>query len=302
MRKFRGGWLAAALALAVSGVVAAAKPPGQLEKVIAMRVDGEVAIDAEGQVIEVTVASRTPPAIQAMIEQGMRRWRFKPLLVDGVAQPARSQMRLTLVATPRTDAEGYLVRVDNAIFPGEIDDESAPRNHRGVEADTPTAHIKVLSMVPPNYPLQMQMYGVSGKVLLGLKLGMDGRVETVQVVQSMLLGARGHDRALEAALRDFELAASGRAKAWTYEITPTAERVAPADLTVLVPVVFLMEGDVDEPPGSWQTVVRTPKRPIGWLPATEGVYGAGVADLASGESLPARSRLVLAEDVLGAKL
>lgn len=294
-------WLGIAMALGSIGVALAAKPaePSRLESVLTTRVDGEIVVSPEGVVEDVSLSTSVDPAIKALLETRVREWRFQPVVVDGQARRARSAMRVTLAATRRVDSDGYLVRVDNAIFPGASADIPTVKDNRGYTSDMPTARIKVISMAPPVYPESLMKLGVSGKVLLGLRIGLDGKVEAVEPVQSMLLDVRGRDRALEAAIREFERAAIARARQWRFEVTAKAAEPSLRDLTHTVPVIFLMKGHTYTPKEVWQTVVRTPKADISWLPRRAGHNTPGVSDVGPGETMPVASRLELAQDVVG---
>lgn len=297
-------FILALVVASVGGAALAAKPrvPSRLESVLTMRVDGELVITPEGKVDEVTLETKMDPAIKDLLEARVRQWTFKPVVVDGQARRARSALRVTLAASRREGEDGYLVRVDNAIFPNAEEDKPKAKNNSGIVADMPTARITVLSMAPPMYPESMMRYGVSGKVLLGLRIGANGKVEAVEPIQSMLFNVRGRDRNLEAAIKAFERAAVGKARAWTFQVAAKDGTPSVRDLTHTVPVVFLMQGDTDEPKEVWRTVVRTPKTELSWLPRREGFNTPGVSDVGSGESMPVASRLQLAQDVVGAVL
>lgn len=304
MRRLHAFILSAVLVASAAGTALAAKPgaPSRLESVLTMRVDGELVISPEGKVDEVSLESQIDPAIKSLLEARVRQWSFRPVVIDGQARRARSALRITLAATRREGEDGYLVRVDNAIFPDADDDKPKAKDNRGVVADMPTARVTVVSMAPPNYPMSMMMHGVSGKVLLGLRIGADGRVEAVEPIQSMLFNVRGRDRNLEAAIKEFERTAVGKAKSWRFQVAAKDGAPSVRDLTHTVPVVFLMQGHTDQPKEIWQTVVRTPKQDLSWLPKREGVNTPGVSDVGSGESMPVASRLELAQDVVGAML
>lgn len=307
MRKSIGWVFAGTLAMSFAGhgpAVAsdAESTPRQsrLETVITTRVDGELVTDTEGKVLEVTVTSETDPAIKAMVEKRVRQWRFKPVTINGQPRNVRSGMRISLEATRSGD--DYEVRVDNAVFLAPGEDKPVAGSNKGKVRDLPTARVRVLSMAPPVYPVGLLFHGISGKTLLGLRIGLDGHVEAVEVVQSMLLNVRGRDRVLEAAIHEFERVAVAKAKLWRFEVTPKTANPDVSDLTVRVPVVFLMKGQKYEPTDSWQTVVRTPKQALSWLPRPSGVNSPGVADVAAGETFPVASQLELEKNVVGAVL
>jgi hypothetical protein len=305
MRKAFVGFMVGLLAFASMDPAQAAKPDkpahaSRLETVMTTRVDGNLVIDPDGKVDEVTFVTPVDPSIKDLLDRRIREWQFRPVLIDGVARRVTSSMRVTLAASQRANADGFLVWVDNVIFPDGA--EPAHKSNAGFEVDTRTALIRVRSMAPPVYPSNLLMLGVPGKVLLGLRISADGRVEAVQVIQTQLLGVRGYDRALEAAIRDFERAAVSKARHWRFDVTAKAAALDPRDMTHVVPVIFEIRGKESEPVKIWRTVVRTPKQALSWLAPVMGVNLPGVADVGGGESLPVASRLQLAQDVVGAVL
>ena len=80
-----------------------------------MRVYGDISIDEGGRVTALGIDPRVPTAIAANVERLARAWRFRPVVVDGQAHPAKARMRLVLAA--RRVGGDYRVSVDHVGFP-----------------------------------------------------------------------------------------------------------------------------------------------------------------------------------------
>jgi TonB family protein len=283
------GLLALALATSVAPAIASSpapvleSPAAGLERVAVMRLDGTITIDATGKPIGYTLAKPLPAALAANIDRIVNSWRFHPVLQDGVPRRAEARMRIGLAA--RKVGEQIEVRIDNATFPGP-------------ESQTTPNGITRVRMPPPKYPMPLMRAGVSGKVLLSLRIAPDGSVAEAVASQSMLFDVGGSDKNLRRAIAMLEESAIAGARRWRFTVPPRLGAAAPTEMTVSAPVEYRMAKG-EAVPGDWQWVVRVPYRPAAWLPKAPTGSQPGVADLADGELAGGAPALRLAMDVAG---
>lgn len=294
--------MVAAMAMLVAmGTPAATKVQiAQGESVLTMRVDGELAIDKDGRVMEYRIRTKLAPQIEKLVAKAVPGWRFEPIQVDGQAVAAKTPMRITLAATEIKG--GYEVRVDNVTFQPNTDEEFKAA---AAATDTP---VKIASkkLKPPMYPAGLQRAGVDGLVLLNLRLNPDGTVADVLAVQSSLLNVKGKSELLDRARGVFEKSALAAAEHWTFDVnvqegtTPSA-----ADFSVSVPVDYrISHGGKPSPlDGQWRIEFRGPRLAAPWLLDVKDVQDIGVSDLESGELMAASTRFKLSDrSVIGASL
>lgn len=280
--------LAAGAGLASATTGAPAPAPANLETVTLMRVDGSVTIDAQGQVAEYQIATKLSPSLVELVRRATLTWRFEPVLIDGTPHRVSASMRLALVARPVGDR--YQVAIDNVLFPYKAEGERLLAN--GAPAITGR------KLTPPTYPREMQIAGVSGTVLLGIRIGSDGRAEAVVARQSMIFDKKGQSNLLNAAIARFEKAAVRAAWRWTFNLPPGARSAN--DRTVGVPVEFQFMNTPDsDVSGRWRTLVRSPKRKLDWVPEEAALSDVGVSDLSAGELYSATGALKLTSKLDG---
>lgn len=286
-------WLALLFGLSMP-LFAAVKAPAEkstLESVVVMQIDGSLSIDAAGRVAEFRIDTPLDDGLRASLDLAVLKWRFRPVLIDGVARNARAKMRIVLAAR-ETDG-GYKVNVDNVIFP--------EGTATGLKQPI-TEQITSRSLKPPKYPPGLNMARVTGTVLLGIRVGSDGRAAEVVAIQSMLFDIKGRDSVLADAIRGFEQSSIDAAKRWTFNV-PVGMPATAELMTVAVPVEYSLEKrQRAELPGTWRTVVRAPRKPPHWLEDAPDVQKVGVTDVVSGEMIPSAGALTFASDVVGTAL
>jgi hypothetical protein len=274
--------------LASEAAPAAVEP---LESVLITQVDAWVTLNPDGGVIDFQTDAKLLPALQVNLERIVRNWRFEPFLIEGQRRDARAKTRIVLAATKVGDA--YTVKVDNVTFPNEAADAAGT-------TDLSSEPITADNLRPPNYPTGLLQAGVSGEVLLCIRVGADGRAEQVIARQTMLYDVKGKDHILREAIGLFEQSAVHRAKGWRFNVSAARGRMPVEERTVYVPVEFMIgRKPVVQKPGMWRTIVRVPKRQADWLPASSDAQNAGVADVAAGEVLSFSSLVKLDTDVVG---
>lgn len=293
IRNCIGGVLLCTFSLGSSALLAKNVEPAPVESVVAMQVDGWVSFDTRGQVEDYRITTPLPESIRASLDGTVRKWKFHPVMVDGVARRATTRMRVTLAANQ--EADGIHVKVDNVVFPSEQGDVTA-------KVDGRPELITGKKLRPPGYPAGLMQQGVTGAVLLAIRVGPDGRAAEVLAVQSMLYDVRGGASALRVGIRMLEQSAVDAAKGWTFNV-PTTGKLRNADeQTVTVPVEYVMDKAKVNLAGKWRTIVRMPKRTIGWMTPAAGTQSVGVADAVAGELIPLNSTIALTSDVVGSKL
>jgi hypothetical protein len=301
--------LATVLALAVLPASAGAgDPPAPgVETLLVLNLDGDIDIDPDGSVAGFRLRSTAPGKVAAMLEQAALKWRFDPVLIDGVPAKVTARTRVTLGATQK--GEDFEVWLDNVLFPGETHARgSAPDADSKRGFDNESVDVLAKAMPPPGYPIGLMKAGIGARVLLGLRIGEDGRVAEVIAVQSQLFDVRGSDRNLARAIELFEKSAIAGAKAWRFEVKPKGAGDIPANkLTAVTTVEYIPSAgpsrgpkELDRP-GQWRWITRLPKRAMPWLPA-EPRQDVGVSDMMAGEVFPLQSKLRLASDVRGKML
>jgi TonB family protein len=268
---------------------APATPPAPLETVLSLQVEGEVDIDASGNVLAYRFDTPPPESVRGAVERTIRGWHFVPRIDGAVVQAQTISMRLALGA--RESGGKYLSRIENVWLTAKV----PLAQQRRVE--TETVVLQAASLGPPRYPLDLAAHGISGKVLVGLRVGVDGKVADAVVVQSALMDAQDPSAGARRALALFEKSALAGARRWRFDVTPGQGVPTPEDLTVLVPVSYAMRRD--EAAGKWRSIVRTPRTPPPWLPATDDRSRLGVADVGNGGAVPQAADVRLAVDQAG---
>ena len=270
---------------------------GRAESVMTMRVDGELAIDTQGQVLDYRIDTKLQPELQQLIAKAVPSWLFWPVVIDGKPVAAKTNMRITLAARP-VDT-GYAIKVDNVTFRTESASPPDPRLYKD------TVSITSKSMKPPGYPKGLQQAGAEGMVLLYLKINLDGKVDQVTAAQSSLFNIKGSAKTMETGLALLEASTVTAAKRWTFQVDPKGKAVTDEDLTISVPVLYLLAKKNINAAGLWRQEVRGPMHRAPWLHQIGDIRLAqrpGVSDFDSGEMLPLTSPFKIRDGVVGKAL
>lgn len=261
--------------------------PVAVESVLIARVDGRIAIDAQGVPIDYRIETELTDKVRTLLDKAVRGWRFEPVLVDGKPVTAEARMRVTLVA--REQGDGLRVGIDNVIFPTDADSANL--------SEVKAAKLRVM---PPKYPGYAASLGVEGRVLLHLKLSLDGRVEDVVAVQSSLAKVAGKDELLGKLIAEFEEASLKAARNWRFEVHDTrSSGEAEEGITFAIPVDYLMRDKRGQKQGVWATEVRGPKRVAPWHDDKQNFQQVGVSDVSGNEMVYLGGGLKLATEVQG---
>ena len=315
-RVLLGGLLAIA---SMQATPAVAVTPVAGESVLTMRVDGELTIGTEGQVVAYNIRSKLDPTLQALLDKTIPRWHLAPVRQGGKPVNAKTPMRITLAATQIP--QGYEVRLDNVVFTPISKEDYAAREaaaraiREGGEAitvgDAPPAQPVLLDskrmLSPPRYPTGLMRAGVSGAVLLHLRLNPDGTVADVVASQSSLFDIKGSSSILDKARGLLEKESIRAARSWTWQVHAAHPELLTADdLTVRVPIEFRLDApskDGGEAVAVWRQEFRGPNLPVPWLVGKAGQQLVGVSDLTGSEQVAGSSVFQLSDrSVLGRAL
>ncbi len=104
-----------------------------------------LSVSAAGDVTAVSFADATPAALRAPLEKAVRRWKFSPKRIDGVARDWATQLFVRLLVAP-TESGGFALKV--------------------IEAGTTT--FDRASIKHPDYPADLMRAGKSAHVCVEL--------------------------------------------------------------------------------------------------------------------------------------
>ena len=294
-------WIVAGvLSLALCAPLAAVAADGVAsERLITMRLEGRLTVDAEGRVRDYHIRSKMPAPVKALLDKAIPNWRFEPVLVEGKPVVAESPMRLLVAGVEEGDK--VRLRIDNVLFRANTREEFAAQRAEWAAHDV---HIVPAKLPPPSYPQKLEDAGAEGIVLLALRLTADGRVAESWVMQSSLLNATGRSVDLERNRARFERSALAAAEAWRFEVKAKDGAALTAKaMTLAVPVEFTFRNvkEGSSFAGTWRREFRGPNRPVPWLAGDDGET-IGASDLGNGEMLTGTPRLRLRnrDEALGA--
>lgn len=231
-----------------------------------MLVSGAFDIEPDGSVssIELKMREKLPAYVVDMVDKAAKSWQFEPILVDGVAVPARAYVSLRLFAVPTLN-DAVELSIGNATFLylGPSDAE----------------HVVAVRREVPLYPFQARERNASGDVYLLVRINRKGRVVDTAVEQVNLREV-SDGRTAELLRKQFSEAVVRAARRWIFR-PPTAGPHSGADSwTLRTPVSFLMDGtSPSDEYGRWVGYVPGPRQKALWL--EEGAP-AGNDALASG--------------------
>lgn len=248
-----------------------------------LAVEGSIEIDASGKVQRYAIEhpEAYSGAVREMLDRIVPQWTFRPVLVDGVAHPARSAMYLRLQAEP-IGGDQFRIVVASAAF-GD-DKDAAPGTQIAVDLRT---------RVPPKFP-RGEIAHIGAQVLVVLRIGRDGRVEDA-IVEQTNLAQLGEPRAMARWRRDFEATALASLKRWRF-VKPTAGPEASApDWSVRIPVTYAPIGTSSVgSPGTWESYVPGPRHEVPWATDEEQALAAMGGDALPGSGIfPLRPSLQL---------
>lgn len=276
--------VAAMLCLAACSAVAADAPPSA-ESVMTMRVNGEIAIDPQGKVLDYRLDTKLQPELQQLIAKAVPNWTFFPIVIEGKPVAAKTRMRITLAG--KSVGAAYKINIDNVIFHG---DEVG-----GLPAPAAVALSSKVRKPAPKYP----KFAVNGLVLVYVRASLDGKIEDAIAGQSSLFNAKGTPEQLAAAIKAMEDSAVFAIKQWTLNVETHGKNPSPEDLTATISVHYMLGGsqqmplgggwrqrpasDLADKAGQWRFETRGEMRRIPWLRDARSAQQIGVSDVEGGE-------------------
>jgi len=289
-----GKWLLIACMALVSGLATAKggdTTPEPLETVSVLTLDGQIVIEPDGHVSDVSIDTKLAPTLAGMVRRHVLAWRFKPVSFGGEARQVKTFLHMALAAA---DTGGkYRVWVDSVRFP---DSPEAVEQRIDGEPEP----IRAGKFRLPNYPDELQARGLMATILLAIRVTPEGTAGDVVAVRSMYYDFGERKWRSPKGLKSLESNAVNSARHWTFKVPPAATRT-PDQMTVVVPVHYTLGYDLNTP-GVWVKVQRTPQRAIGWLPLQRDSIRLGIANSSGGDVSQYGSGPTLLGEVAGVPL
>lgn len=165
----------------------------------------DVSLDADGRVVKLEPADKTPEAIRAPLDAAIRKWQFVPGTVNGQSVPTETMLTLDVTLVP-VSGEKFALRVDDARTGGAVKTKDMHKQY-------------------PKYPRDAVKHHRQGLVVLKVDYDDKGRV----------LSATRRDDA-PAVADDLEVAAARAVKSWSF--TPEVVGGRALAGSAIVPVCF----------------------------------------------------------------
>lgn len=253
---------AALLSASVADAGTRLPAPDVAAPVFATRVESTIEIGPDGRVVGYEPVTELKAPLAERVRGLAERLRFEPVRIDGKAVIARTKMRMHLVAEP-TQTGDLQVRIEHVGFPDERD--ATPAGF----ATTDAGYIRgIVERAPVRYPREALRVGggLSGRVLVALRLAPDGTVVEAVPRESALYGVKGREKALGSALALFERSATDAIRRWRFDVrVPEGAYPKPEDLTGLIAVEYFVDGHPRPRPGVWLHETRSRERALPWL-------------------------------------
>jgi len=276
--------------LLLSAPAFASTAPGEIERVMTLRIDGEVEVDKNGNVSSYHVETPLPEEFGEIVDKAVAGWTFHPPVANGKPATARAKMRITLAS--RDEQGKHHVWVDSVTFPHE---KVAEREGR-VAIEVPASTFRVAEPAPkPRYPA----FAVGALVSLDLRVDPSGRVLDVAPTQCRIHAIEAGTNASRAC-KALERESMRVAKQWTlaYEGANGGMEGARHGTINLHYTVPHLDVTADHAPGIWRPEMRTAYRAPSWQ---SGDRRVGAADVVS-HGLPRAPDLALREGIIGEAL
>ena len=290
---------AGGLLLVCAALPVVAQAPTVIDEVLTMRVEGTIDVDAQGKVVAHTISTELNPKLRALLDRNIPTWKFDAPKVDDKPAALRTNLHITLVG--REIAEGYEVRVDNALF-------SDPSWKEGYLAEAPTQRQGPLTLVRRTPLPKFPNWNVGGDVMVAFRFNPDGTVADAQATQCSLYFAGGSETQKAAACKDMATNATRALRNWKVKIDVHGRDPRPDELMAMQPIRYLspsMRGTVatSTKPGNWRRESRTRYMEPAWLAKERLVQRVGTADLvADGGLMSSISPLHLDPESIGGVL
>lgn len=230
----------------------ATKPPAPMAS---MLVTGSISVSAKGWVThyQLDQADKLPQAVVGMLNTAIPDWRFKPVMRDGKAVPARSRMSLRVLATP-VGNQHYRLSLSSSFFgsynaPGTLQEDN---------------------IKPPKYPRIASGDMVQGIVYLLLRVNRDGHVDKV-AARKVNLRNSAEAGEMQTWRHELTRAAVHAARQWRFKIPTKGPEAKQPYWYATIPVEFSAGPDTY---GRWYTYYPGPVQFIPWADKTQLARGS----------------------------
>lgn len=214
---------------------------------VSLSVDGTIDIDPEGAVVDYSLNTPVAEGLRAAIDSRVRRWRFDPILVDGVAVSARTSMVFAIRADKVAD-ERYQLHFGKPTF-------GAPSLVRGSQVGRGAVQ----------YPREMLQFGVGGRVMLAIRIDETGRVVDAHPYQTSLDARPRTERQAKKLREAMERAIMRSVRHWRFEPGESIDGETRA-VTAFIPVDFAVfrPGQATPKNVGWRAMLPGPVSPAPW--------------------------------------
>lgn len=242
--------LMAALSCAAS---AYANSPAVAQPAVEMTLlaTGSVDIEPDGSVsgYRLDQQAQLPQPIRELADANVMKWRFEPILEDGVAVAARARMNLRFVAT-EVGEDDLELRLAGVTFP----QRAAEGERLGVERQPSTREFGSI----------VGHYGVEGTVYVAVKVGRDGRLQQAAARQ-VNLRSRGPEEDMKRIRDAYARAAEQSVRRMRFTPVTAGPRKDDAYWTGTVPFeLCLTQRCSQTPPWQWVGYVPGPRTALPW--------------------------------------
>lgn len=222
------------LAVLVGALASPSASASDLQEVFTASTHGDLAIDAEGRVVEVKLDhQQLGEGVMKSFEQQMMGWRFEPILHEGKPVKAYAYVNLALFVVRQPGEQGVRIGFKEVTFIDATDQGAA---------DVAARRVK-----PPRYPRRPADHGVGARVKLFVQTDDEGRVIRSAVEELLLLGGEVETNQVERHVEAFREASEQAAAGWVIPDVKGGRAV--------VPVLYT-------PPGFQGRWVRTRMAPV----------------------------------------
>lgn len=263
LRTFIALWLAAAPVLVQAqppmlATAAAGHAPDdeadireQLRASMVVRASLDIEPDGTVSGFSLDHQEKVPGSVIEVIRRSVTHWRFEPVLLDGVAAPARAVASLRVVATRAGDGS-FGISLANATFLYRPTDDKRE-------------HLRLFSYVPPAYPPFALERNATGEVVLLLKVNRQG-IAIDRAVEQVNLHAVGNARTVRLLRKFFSDSAMHAVRYWSFRTPTVGPDTEGPYWTARVPVSFVIDG-ISAPAtyGQWVGYLPGPVQTASWL-------------------------------------
>lgn len=246
--------MAMVLALTTSTASAGGASEVRKQAEASMLLSGSVEVAPDGTLrsYQLDQPEKIDPAIRDLVDRNIKSWSFAiDSLPPGVSANATilNTMSILVVAKPLDD-DTYNLRL--------------AASHFSPTKPTPGTQVSFKDNTAPAYPAQAVRAGVTGKVYLLIKVGLDGTVEDAIAEQVNLGVAARNEGEMEKWRKVLADSALKAARRWTFTVPSQDDRVRQPYFVVRAPVEYAFNQKNEIAYGQWVPYVPGPRHPNPW--------------------------------------